>query len=86
MVDDPGVEPGVEVDTRSRRVEAGYLDRAGRDNVHVIFRTAGEESPIESDELASLRRTWRRDEERSAIGFALDRSGIYGGFHCYGRR
>lgn len=62
------------------------IDRAGRDNVHVIFRTAGETSPIEIDELASLRRTWRRDEERSAIGSALDRSGIYGGFHCYGRR
>ena len=62
------------------------IDRAGRDNVHVIFRTAGETSPIETDELASLRRTWRRDEERSAIGSALDRSGIYGGFHCYGRR
>ena len=62
------------------------IDRAGRDNVHVIFRTAGEGSPIESDELTTLRRTWRRDEERSAIGFALDRSGIYGGFHCYGRR
>jgi S-adenosylmethionine-diacylglycerol 3-amino-3-carboxypropyl transferase len=61
------------------------IDRAGRDNVHVIFRTAGEGSPIERDELASLRQTWRRDEERSAIGFALDRSGIYGGFHCYGR-
>ncbi len=62
------------------------IDRAGRDDVHVIFRTAGEGSPIESDGLASLRGTWRRDEERSAIGFALDRSGIYGGFHCYGRR
>ena len=62
------------------------IDRAGTEKVHVIFRTAGEESPIESDELASLRRIWRRDEERSAVGFALDRSGIYGGFHCYGRR
>ena len=62
------------------------IDRAGSDNVHVIFRTAGEGSPIESDELASLRRIWRRDEERSAVGFELDRSGIYGGFHCYGRR
>ena len=62
------------------------IDRAGRDNVHVIFRTAGEGSPIESDELASLHRIWRRDEERSAVGFELDRSGIYGGFHCYGRR
>src|SRR5580693_3616827 len=45
------------------------IDRAGRDDVHVIFRTAGEESPIESDELASLRQIWRRDEERSATGF-----------------
>ena len=62
------------------------IDRAGTDNVHVIFRTAGEGSPIESGELASLRRTWRRDDERSDVGFALDRSGVYGGFHCYGRR
>ena len=36
--------------------------------------------------LAPLRQIWRRDEERSAVGFARDRSGIYGGFHCYGRR
>jgi S-adenosylmethionine-diacylglycerol 3-amino-3-carboxypropyl transferase len=52
----------------------------------VIFRTAGAESPLESAELASLQQTWRRDEERSAVGFARDRSGIYGGFHCYARR
>ena len=62
------------------------IDRTGSDNVRVIFRTAGVESPLESPELASLREIWRRDEERSAIGFALDRSGIYGGFHCYERR
>jgi len=62
------------------------IDRAGTDNVHVIFRTAGEASPIENEELASLQRTWQRDDERSAVGFALDRSGVYGGFHCYGRR
>jgi S-adenosylmethionine-diacylglycerol 3-amino-3-carboxypropyl transferase len=62
------------------------IDRAGSDNVHVIFRTAGEASPLEAGELASLRQIWQRDEERSAVGFALDRSGIYGGFHCYGRR
>jgi S-adenosylmethionine-diacylglycerol 3-amino-3-carboxypropyl transferase len=62
------------------------IDRAGSDDVHVIFRTAGEGSPIESEELSSLRRVWRRDDERSAVGFELDRSGIYGGFHCYGRR
>jgi S-adenosylmethionine-diacylglycerol 3-amino-3-carboxypropyl transferase len=62
------------------------IDRTGSDNVRVIFRTAGETSPLESAELASLQQTWRRDEERSAVGFARDRSGIYGGFHCYARR
>ena len=61
------------------------IDRTGSENVRVIFRTAGEDSPLESTELASLRQSWRRDEERSAVGFALDRSGIYGGFHCYER-
>ncbi len=62
------------------------IDHTGSDNVRVIFRTAGVESPLEGAELASLRQIWRRDEERSAVGFAQDRSGIYGGFHCYGRR
>jgi S-adenosylmethionine-diacylglycerol 3-amino-3-carboxypropyl transferase len=62
------------------------IDRAGSDKVRVIFRTAGKESPLESDELAPLRQIWLRDEERSAVGFEQDRSGIYGGFHCYARR
>jgi S-adenosylmethionine-diacylglycerol 3-amino-3-carboxypropyl transferase len=61
------------------------IDRTGSENVRVIFRTAGKESPLENDELAPLRKIWRRDEERSAVGFAQDRSGIYGGFHCYAR-
>jgi S-adenosylmethionine-diacylglycerol 3-amino-3-carboxypropyl transferase len=52
----------------------------------VIFRTAGAESPLESPELGSLQQTWRRDTERSTIGFDRDRSGIYGGFPCYVRR
>jgi len=62
------------------------IDRAGADNVRVIFRTAGATSPLESHELASLRDVWWRDDERSAIGYELDRSGVYGGFHCYVRR
>jgi len=62
------------------------IDRTGSDRVRVIFRTAGSASPLESPELAPLRQIWRRDEERSDIGFQLDRSGIYGGFHCYVRR
>jgi S-adenosylmethionine-diacylglycerol 3-amino-3-carboxypropyl transferase len=63
------------------------IDRAGSNHVSVIFRTAGPRSPLEeSEELAQLREVWRRDDERSEIGFELDRSGIYGGFHCYVRR
>jgi S-adenosylmethionine-diacylglycerol 3-amino-3-carboxypropyl transferase len=62
------------------------IDRSGSDDVRVIFRTAGKESPLEGEQLASLQRIWCRNEERSAIGFAQDRSGIYGGFHCYERR
>jgi S-adenosylmethionine-diacylglycerol 3-amino-3-carboxypropyl transferase len=63
------------------------IDRAGSNHVSVIFRTAGTQSPLEEgEELAPLREIWRRDDERSEIGFELDRSGIYGGFHCYVRR
>ena len=62
------------------------IDRAGSKNVRVIFRTAGAESPLDSDELVYLRERWCRDEERSAVGYELDRSGVYGGFHCYVRR
>jgi S-adenosylmethionine-diacylglycerol 3-amino-3-carboxypropyl transferase len=61
------------------------IDRSGSDSVSVIFRTAGAASPLESEGLAPLRQTWRRDEKRSAIGYEQDRSGIYGGFHCYRR-
>lgn len=68
------------------RVLWDAIDRSGSDNVRIIFRTACAQSPLESEELASLREIWRRDEERSEIGYELDRSGIYGGFHCYVRR
>jgi S-adenosylmethionine-diacylglycerol 3-amino-3-carboxypropyl transferase len=62
------------------------IDRAGSDQVRVIFRTAGIESSLEGEELEPLREIWRRDDELSDIGYQLDRSGIYGGFHCYVRR
>jgi S-adenosylmethionine-diacylglycerol 3-amino-3-carboxypropyl transferase len=62
------------------------IDRTGSDTVRVIFRTAGKDSPLESAELFPLQQIWRRNEERSADGFEQDRSGIYGGFHCYERR
>jgi S-adenosylmethionine-diacylglycerol 3-amino-3-carboxypropyl transferase len=62
------------------------IDRAGKDSVRVIFRTAGADSPLETDALSQLRHNWQRDAARSAVGFEQDRSGIYGGFHCYARR
>jgi S-adenosylmethionine-diacylglycerol 3-amino-3-carboxypropyl transferase len=62
------------------------IDRCGTRDVRVIFRTAGEASPLEDEALAPLSRIWQRDAERSARGFASDRSGIYGGFHLYRRR
>jgi S-adenosylmethionine-diacylglycerol 3-amino-3-carboxypropyl transferase len=62
------------------------IDRAGSDSVRVIFRTAGPASPLDSEALTPLRQVWQRDAARSAIGFERDRSGIYGGFHCYVRQ
>jgi S-adenosylmethionine-diacylglycerol 3-amino-3-carboxypropyl transferase len=62
------------------------IDRAGNDDIRVIFRTAGAGSPLEQPELSPLLETWQRDAERSTVGFDRDRSGIYGGFHCYTRR
>jgi S-adenosylmethionine-diacylglycerol 3-amino-3-carboxypropyl transferase len=62
------------------------IDRCGKDSVQVIFRTAGDASPLESREHSGLQHRWQRDAHRSAIGFENDRSGIYGGFHLYRRR
>jgi S-adenosylmethionine-diacylglycerol 3-amino-3-carboxypropyl transferase len=62
------------------------IDRAGKDTVRVIFRTAGVESPLEHPQLTDLSQAWRREVERSQLGLERDRSGIYGGFHCYERR
>ena len=46
-----------------------WREHFGSNNVRVIFRTAGADSPLEGEGLAGLREIWRRDEERSAIGF-----------------
>jgi S-adenosylmethionine-diacylglycerol 3-amino-3-carboxypropyl transferase len=62
------------------------IDRCGTDDVRVIFRTAGESSPLDDAPLTPLGRNWQRNAERSALGFENDRSGIYGGFHLYRRR
>jgi S-adenosylmethionine-diacylglycerol 3-amino-3-carboxypropyl transferase len=62
------------------------IDRAGSEHIQVIFRTAGAGSPLDTEPLLPLQQTWLRDAGRSALGFERDRSGIYGGFHCYVRR
>jgi S-adenosylmethionine-diacylglycerol 3-amino-3-carboxypropyl transferase len=62
------------------------IDRAGNDGIRVIFRTAGAASPLDDPEHAPLRLIWQRDDARSALGLAQDRSGIYGGFHLYTRK
>ena len=62
------------------------IDRAGHDDVRVIFRTAGADSPLDGAELSSLNASWQRDDAASATALAADRSGIYGGFHLYRRR
>ncbi len=62
------------------------IDRAGSERICVVSRTTGSASPLDAAALSGLRDRWQRDEERSAVGVELDRSGIYGGFHCYVRR
>ena len=49
----------------------------------MIFRTAGEETPLPQMLPAELLAPWRYEEERSRELHARDRSAIYGGFHLY---
>ncbi len=61
------------------------IGRTARPGARVIFRTAGQDSPlppaIDPDVLAP----WRYEAERSRDLFARDRAAIYGGFHLYRR-
>ena len=52
----------------------------------VIFRTAGEISPLERKLPADILDQWRYDPEESADFHRQDRSSIYGGFHIYEKR
>jgi S-adenosylmethionine:diacylglycerol 3-amino-3-carboxypropyl transferase len=54
---------------------------------HCAFKTAGNAACHDNvSRDCSDRPIAPNHEEPSAAGFARDRSGIYGGFHCYGRR
>ncbi len=63
------------------------IDRtADNRDARVIFRTAGEDSPLPRKLPADLLAPWSYAEEESRALHARDRSSIYGGFHIYARR
>ncbi|MFM8436348.1 MAG: DUF3419 family protein [Planctomycetia bacterium] len=57
--------------------------RVGRPNTRVIFRTAGEKSPVEAALPPEVRGRFHYDTDRSRAFHAQDRSAIYGMFHLY---
>ncbi|MGE3295144.1 MAG: DUF3419 family protein, partial [Geminicoccaceae bacterium] len=59
------------------------MNRTARPGARVIFRTAGEESPLPQMLPADTLAPWDYDEQRSQELHARDRSAIYGGFHLY---
>jgi S-adenosylmethionine-diacylglycerol 3-amino-3-carboxypropyl transferase len=63
------------------------IDRtADNRDARVIFRTAGEDSPLPRKLPAELLAPWSYAEDESRALHARDRSSIYGGFHIYARR
>jgi S-adenosylmethionine-diacylglycerol 3-amino-3-carboxypropyl transferase len=63
------------------------IDRtADTRDARVIFRTAGEDSPLPRKLPANLLAPWQYLEAESRAFHAQDRSSIYGGFHVYCRR
>jgi S-adenosylmethionine-diacylglycerol 3-amino-3-carboxypropyl transferase len=63
------------------------IDRtADTRDARVIFRTAGEDSPLPRKLPAVLLAPWQYQEAESRVFHTQDRSSIYGGFHMYSRR
>jgi S-adenosylmethionine-diacylglycerol 3-amino-3-carboxypropyl transferase len=63
------------------------IDRtAHSSDARVIFRTAGESSPLPQKLPGDLLAPWLYHEWQSRVLHAQDRSSIYGGFHIYARR
>ncbi len=61
------------------------ITRTARPGARVVFRTAGDESPLEQALPGEIRAEWRRHDEAAAAFGARDRSSIYGAFHLYER-
>ena len=57
--------------------------RTAQPGARVIFRTAGEDSPVTSALTAPVLNQWQYDPAASAEAVKHDRSSIYGGFHVY---
>ena len=63
------------------------IDRTAHSrDARVIFRTAGEASPLPRKLAPDLLAPWLYHEWQSRVLHAQDRSSIYGGFHIYVRR
>lgn len=57
--------------------------RTARPGARVIFRTAGDASPLAKKLKDELHNKWHYDPSLSEKAVAKDRSSIYGGFHVY---
>tara|TARA_R110001592_G_scaffold79054_5_gene236809 strand:+ start:27618 stop:28880 length:1263 start_codon:yes stop_codon:yes gene_type:complete len=57
--------------------------RSGTDGARVIFRTAGEESPLTNGLTQDNLAPWDYDASKAQPDNERDRSSIYGGFHTY---
>ena len=63
------------------------IDRtAVAEDARVIFRTAGDDTPLPRKVPADVMAPWQYLEEESRAWHSRDRSSIYGGFHVYTRR
>jgi S-adenosylmethionine-diacylglycerol 3-amino-3-carboxypropyl transferase len=62
------------------------ITRVSSSRGRVIFRTAGEVSPLERKLPPDILSQWQYLPEESAEGHRNDRSSIYGGFHIYEKR
>lgn len=59
------------------------VNRTSKPGARVVFRTAGEVSPLEEKLPQSIISQWKTDTEANKNWTAQDRSGIYGGVHVY---
>ncbi|MFM8804016.1 MAG: DUF3419 family protein, partial [Planctomycetia bacterium] len=61
----------------------GHIARVGGPDTRVIFRTAGEKSPVDAALSPAIKARFIAREERARKLHLQDRSAIYGMFHLY---